>query len=152
MRKSIFLLLSVLLITSCSSVDTRKQAPIYQQYITENKLEAVEKITTFRFHGWRSLDNYFLIVSTSMAKPYLIELNSYCLDLRTANAIVINNSGSILQTKFDSVSAASYPNQKCYIKSIYKVTKNQADEITDLRLNSAENKDQTKKTWSHIGK
>ncbi|MDQ7048984.1 MAG: DUF6491 family protein [Enterobacterales bacterium] len=144
MKKTIFLLLSVLLMTSCSSLDTRKQTPIYQQYIADNKLEALQKITTFRFHGWRSLNNYFLIVSTSMAKPYLIELNSYCLDLRFANAIVINNSGSILQTKFDSVSAANYPNQKCYIKSIYKVTKNQADEITDLKLNRGENKEQVK--------
>jgi len=144
MKKSILLLLSILLITSCSTLDTRKQEPIYQQYIADNKLEAVEKITTFRFHGWRSLDNYFLIVSTSMAKPYLIELNSYCLEIRTANAIVINNSGSILQTKFDSISAASYPHQKCYIKSIYQVTKNQADEITDLRRNKLEQSEATK--------
>ncbi len=138
MKKNLLLLLGLLVLSACSSIDTRSKEPIYQQYIAENHLESVTKITTFRFQGWRSLDNYFLIVSTSMAKPYLIELNGYCLDLRSANSIVINNSGSILQTKFDSINAAGYPNQKCYIKSIYKVTREQADEITDLRQKSAE--------------
>ncbi len=139
MLKYLSFLVSALLLTSCSSIDEQadKKPPIYQNYIAEHKLEALDKISSFRFHGWRSLDNHYLIISTSFNRPFLIQLNSYCAELRFANTIAINKSGSSLHAKFDSIQVARLDTrhpirEKCIIKSIYKLTKEQAKEIGKL--------------------
>jgi len=134
MSKIFTFLLSTIFLMSCSTAEkgSEKKESNYQSYITENKLEAVDKINAFRYQGWRSLDYRFLIINTSVTKQYLIQLNSYCQDLRYANAILINNQGSSLRTKFDSIRVAGSPSMKCLIKTIYPISKEQADEITAL--------------------
>lgn len=134
MNKIFVSFLSTIFLISCSTTEkgAEKKESNYENYIAENKLEAVDKINAFRYQGWRSLDFRFLIVNTSATKQYLIQLNAYCQELRNANAIVINNQGSTLRTKFDSIRVASFPRAKCLIKTIYPITNEQADEITAL--------------------
>jgi uncharacterized protein DUF6491 len=137
-----FFLFSIVLLflASCTTTQSNlgQHEPIYQNYIDKNKLESVKKITTFRFQGWRSLDYKFLIVNAALYKPYLLELTSYCSELRSANSINIINSGSILQTKFDYIKVANSGTsavyrEKCFIKSIYKLTREQSDQIIKLK-------------------
>ncbi len=111
---------------------------MYTQYIKDKKLESQKKITSFNFHGWRSLDNEYLILSTRFNKPYLIDLVGYCSDLRFTQTIAVHNSGSTLHAKFDSISVPdSHQNSghliKCRIDSIYRITKKQADELSRLK-------------------
>jgi len=133
-------LLTALTITGCSNLDgnTTKKPTRYENYINEKKLEPLDRITSFSFQGWRSLDNYHFIINTSPTKRYLIQLNSYCADLRFATAIIINNNGNSLQSKFDSIHvteglSGKRSGIKCIIKSIYKISREQADEITQLK-------------------
>jgi len=140
--RTVYLLSTLLissLIASCSNADktTAKKVPLYDNYVIEKKLESVDRITSFSFQGWRSLDNYYLIISTSLSKSYLIQLNSYCADLQFANAIIINNNGNSLHAKFDSIHVAKglsgkRSGIKCIIKSIHKISREQEDEIAQL--------------------
>ena len=140
MKNVVALIIISFLVVGCATVDGNKdkKESIYTQYINENNLESQKKITSFHFSGWRSLDNEFLILSTSLSKPYLIDLLGYCNDLRFTQTIAVHNSGSILHAKFDSISVPDSLQNighhiKCRIDSIYRITKKQADEITGLR-------------------
>jgi len=139
MKNFIFFLITTLLIASCTNLEksSEKKKSIYQTYIEEKKLEPLDKIHSFRFYGWRSLDNENLILSTSHNKPYLVQLKSYCSELRFAHTILINSSGSTLHAKFDSIQIAKLDSmnqhrEKCFIKALYKISKEQADEIGAL--------------------
>ena len=146
--RHLLLITAVLFLAGCATqIDTKKEKSIYESYIETQKLESLDKIRTFRFHGWRSLDNHYLIISTGLNNPYLIKLTNYCSDLRFAHRILVNSSGSTLTTKFDSIQVvdSSLPDRhpiKCFIKSIYKLSKEQADELGSLNKQS---KDKTNK-------
>ena len=139
MIKPVALILASILLSACSSAQNTngKKEPIYENYINQHPFESLNKITSFRFHGWRSLDNRYLIISTSLSRSYLIKLASHCSGLRFANTILINNDGNSLHTKFDSIQVANLDvkhgiKEKCLIKSIYQITREQADEISRL--------------------
>ncbi|MFT6734158.1 MAG: hypothetical protein ACJAS9_002353 [Polaribacter sp.] len=134
MKNAIALIIITLLVASCATLEKNKdkKESIYAEYVKENKLQSQKKITSFNFHGWRSLDNQYLILSTSFSKPYLIDLIGYCHDLNFTQTIVVHNSGSTLHAKFDSISVPNY-SIKCRIDSIYRITKKQANELTSLK-------------------
>jgi len=133
MKKLIFSFILISLLAACASTPRPDYSALYQNYITENKLESLKRITAFNYRGWRSLDNEHLIINTSPNKPYLVTLISPCLDLRFSHAIAINSQGtSALYTRSDSISVPNYPHQKCFIKTIHPLTKQQADEISKL--------------------
>ncbi|MGB0495384.1 MAG: DUF6491 family protein [Kangiellaceae bacterium] len=119
--------------SGCSSLKPNKKESIYSQYIKEKKLEPQKRITSFRFHGWRSLDNEHLILNTTFSKPYLIDLAGVCFDLSFSHSIAIHNTGSSLQAKFDSISVPDNHEFKCRIESIYKITRDQAKELSSLK-------------------
>ena len=132
MKSIISFIIVSLTISSCATLDHNKKESIYAKYIAEKKLESQKRITSFQFHGWRSLDNEYLILSTSFNKPYLIDLTGYCNDLRFTQTIAVHNSGSTLHAKFDSISVPNDHSMKCRIDAIYRITKKQADEISAL--------------------
>ena len=133
MKPTLLLPLAALLFLSgCASTETEKQAPNYEQYIASQQLEQLERITSFRFHDWRSLDDEHLIVSTSFSRPYLLTLKRRCVDLADSHAIGIDNRGSVLSAGFDAVYVMNRPTNKCYIKSIHALTREQADELVRL--------------------
>ncbi len=128
------------LLAGCSNTPTmsyEEKNIAYADYIVSNKLESLKKINTFRLHGWQSLTNDYLILSTSPKKKFLIEVNGYCPDLGFAHAIKINQSmSSMLSTRFDSISVingdmASHQ-IKCHIKTIHQIDKAQAKEISAI--------------------
>jgi len=135
--KTIIAMITVLtLIGGCSTTSTMSSAEkndAYLDYVKTEKLVHLDKIRSFKFMGWQSLSNDFLIVSTSPKKKYLIEVNGFCPELNFAQAIIINqSSNSLLSTRFDSISVAKSPRQKCFIKSMYKVTKAQSKALSAI--------------------
>ncbi len=122
-------------IASCANINDSKKDKqlIYQDFITAEKLEPLKKITSFSFHDWRSLDNQNLIISTIGNKPYLLTLSNYCIDLSHANAIRVNHSGSTLRAKLDSVVPVKHRGARCLIDSIYKISREQANQLTALK-------------------
>jgi len=156
MRNFLLPIITVLFMLGCTASDksSTPKKSIYQNYIETNKLESLDKISSFRFHGWRSLDNKTLIISTRINKPYLVQLKNYCSELRFAHTILVNSSGSTLTTKFDSIQVLNsgtpkHHREKCYIKNLYKLTKEQADEISSLNKQS---KDKAKKEKESNGR
>ncbi len=130
------LLLSSSFLFGCATtggMTNEEKNEAYRQYVNENSIENVNKITSFRFHGWQSLTNDFLIISTSPRKKYLLELSGYCVDLNFAHALIINSStSSTLHAKFDSISTFENKQMNCRIRSIYPITKEQSKEISAL--------------------
>lgn len=135
MKKVIFATLAVVLFSGCATTgtDIEGSVSVYEEYIKSKQLEEVAKITSFSFHDWRGLDDKHLIISTSFSKPYLITLKRTCRDLSSAHAIGINNKGSTLSAGFDAIYTLKPPKEMCFIKSIHKLTREQADEIAGLR-------------------
>ena len=133
MRSIAVLLIAVLSLTGCASTETVEEAPIYEQYIERHQLEELDKIASFRFDDWRSLDDRHLIISTSFTKPYLITLKHRCIDLADAHVIGVDNKGSTLNARFDSIHVLERPQSRCFIKTIHRLTREQADEIVRLR-------------------
>jgi len=120
-----------------TGLTTEERLVLYQDYVTQNKLEPLKKITSFKFHSWRDLDNRHLIISTHISRPYFVTLKSTCVDLKWSHGIVIHNANSnTLQSKFDAISPVKFPHQKCFIDKIYKITKAQAKEIANLAKES----------------
>lgn len=121
---------------------------LYQKYVIENTLEEVKSIRSFRYSGWRELGKKHLILFSSFSKPYLITLKHTCIDLRFSNTLGLNRSGSSLDARFDSIFVTTFPEQKCFIKTIHKLTREQADQMSDLgdveKEKSEEDKTQSK--------
>ena len=106
---------------------------LYADYVKNNKLEKVDRVTSFKFHGWSSLDNHHLIITSHFNRPHFVKLKSTCIDLKWSHGIVIHKSSSnTLNAKFDSISPLKFPKQKCFIAEMYKISKEQAKEITKL--------------------
>lgn len=136
MKSKILTLFAAILLTACasteSSLDEKNQQ--IQQYVQNNNIGSVDKITSFRFHGWSSLTNDFLIISSSPKKQYLLKLTGYCNDIRWAHAIILNRTtSSTLHAKFDSVAPAGAPQSNCRINSIYPITGEQEDAIKAIK-------------------
>ncbi|MCP4271099.1 MAG: hypothetical protein GY781_03925 [Gammaproteobacteria bacterium] len=114
-------------IVGCASTGMTQsdRTDAYNTFITTEKLEPLKHITAFRFDSWSTLGQNHLIIRTSFNKPYLITLKNRCYDLRMAQVIGIDNTGSTLQAGFDSIVVDRNHPQKCYIDSIYKITKEQ---------------------------
>ena len=139
--KTFTFLIMLLAISACSSTNILtkdEKNTAYQAYITKQQLISVNKVTAFKFDSWRSLTDNYLIISSSINKNYLIELNSSCSDLSFAHGIVVNQSSSAsLSRRFDSISHNEMPGFNCYIKSIYKLTRPQVKEVTAIGKKAA---------------
>ncbi len=129
---TLFLLLNFLAGCASHRLTNDERESLYQNYLAEIKAEALDRITAFRFYGWRELGNRHLIISTSYKRNYFITLRGTCIELQYSNTIGINRSDSSLNAKFDSIFVPSFPEQRCYIKSIHKISREQADRIDEL--------------------
>jgi len=125
----------VFILTACAStgLSQKERDDLYLKYVTDNKLEKLDKISPFRFHGWTSLDNKHLILTASINKPYFIRLKSHCVELKWSLAIAIHKSSSqTLYANHDAISPGKFPKQKCFIEEIYQITREQAEQIARL--------------------
>lgn len=138
MKYALFLILFGLFSCShTSGLSSEQLNSAYRQYITEQSLESKDKVNSFRFYGWQTLTNDFLILSSSPQKKYLVEVNGFCDELKFAQALILNRSTAMsLQTRFDSIATPRMPNLKCFIKTIYPIDKAQAKEIASFNKNT----------------
>ncbi len=130
------LLCAIALLGACAGKTAKDPARMhmYEDYIAAEELPALDKINAFRFHGWNSLDNRHLIVSTSVRSAYLLSLDIACTELPFANNIRINQSiSSVLSARFDSITVPGRMPQKCRIKTIHALTPEQQDAVIALR-------------------
>lgn len=130
--KILMTILTALVLISCASQSVSDKNDRYAQFISDNNLESVDRITTFRFHGWSALNSDYLIISTNFKSPYLIKLKSPCNDLKFSQTISVNNTGSSLSSKFDSIDVPGPIEQTCYIDEIYPMTEEQSKVIRSL--------------------
>lgn len=121
--------LGIALLSACASqkntLTKEQRAVAYTEYIAEQKLEQLDKIRSFRLHGWSSLGDKHLIISTSLNRPYLITLRRKCHNLDYSQAIKVHNNSGMLQAKFDYITPLDGVEINCYIESIHKLTRDQ---------------------------
>jgi hypothetical protein len=129
------LLVALLLLLSGCATNRMSRAELeqaYDQFIITEKLEATETITAFRFDGWSELGQKHLIIDTGVNRSYLVKLRNTCFNLETTMAIKINNMGSQLRAKFDSISVPDELSGRCFIDSMYRITKEQKKALLAL--------------------
>jgi len=132
---NILIIVSMVFTVGCSTTGLSKQEKnsAYADYLKTNEIASVDRVTAFNFSGWQALTDDYLIISASQRKKYLIEINGFCPDLSFSTAILMHQSmSSTLSTRSDAISTVDTPQLKCYIQSIYKITKAQAKEISDI--------------------
>ncbi len=128
-----FILLLVISGCSTTGMSAQEKTAAYLNFIEAEQLESIDKIRSFRFSGWQSLNNRFLIITTSPRRKYLIGVSSHCSDLKFSQAIILNQSISTsLSTRFDSISMLDTPQLKCFIKKIYPITKEQSKALSNI--------------------
>jgi hypothetical protein len=134
MKYLVFLLASGLIAcTNTQGLTSEQLNQAYRAYIIDQPLENKNKVNSFRFYGWQTLTNDFIILSSSPQKKYLVEVNGFCDELKFAQALILNRSLAMsLQTRFDSIATPRMPNLKCFIKAIYPIDKTQAKQISDI--------------------
>lgn len=134
-KLQILAVLVALLISSCTTyrLSDSERTEAYVNYIDSENLEKVDRVIAFKFYNWSSLGQQHLIISTHVNKAYLITLRHLCYDLRFAQTIKINSTGSVLDSRFDSITVPQTQGLKCYIKSIHKLNSDQRDVITKIR-------------------
>ncbi|MFT5758940.1 MAG: hypothetical protein ACI9LM_003688 [Alteromonadaceae bacterium] len=130
------ILVTLGLVAGCSTshkLSLQERDEAYVIYIEKQALISQDKIRTFKFNGWQALSNHYLIISTSPGKKYLVEVNGFCSSLYHAQTIAVNQGmSSNLVTRFDSISVPESPGTKCFIKSIYPVTKAQKKALSSM--------------------
>jgi len=140
MKKLIAIIALLSLTVGCAStgMGSKDKNIAYGEYVKSENIESIDKIRAFRFSGWQSLTNHFLILSSSRNK-YLIELNQYCQELMFTDAIIVDKGGnSSLNVRFNSISTVDRKYAKCFIKSIYPVTKEQSKVVLAIGSGSSE--------------
>ncbi len=127
-------ILGLLWLAGCSSVklNNAERTQAYQQFIADNNLQRVKKVNLFRLNSWNYLSDEYVILSSHISKPYLIGLSGPCRDLKFAHSIELQNTGSQLSEKFDAIMVPESPYLKCFIQSIYPLTREQANHLTSL--------------------
>jgi hypothetical protein len=139
MKKLILAALLISFISACAStsLSNKDRLVIIDKYLKDNNITQVKKITSFRFHGWQSIDNHQLIISTSANKRFLITLMNDCHGLNFTHQIIIQpHTSSTLQTRFDYIQVPDLIHFKCFIKSINPLNNKQANELLSLINNS----------------
>lgn len=123
-----------LFMSACASnnnaIEKAKNAA-FKDYVTSQNIEPVNRVSRFRFQGWSSLTNDFLILSSTHKRKFLIELTGYCSDIRWAHAIILNRlNTATLNARSDSISTVEAPNIHCRIQTIYPLT---LEQLADIR-------------------
>lgn len=150
MKKVIGSLILLFITSGCSTtgMSSQEKTAAYLNFIETEQLESIDKIRSFRFSGWQSLNDRYLIITASPKRKYLINIGAHCSDLKFSQAIIVNqSSSSLLSTRFDSISMLDTPQIKCFIKNIYPITKEQSKTLSNIGkpvMQEAEEKQKSK--------
>lgn len=105
----------------------------YRQFVINENLSSEDSVPGFKFSGWKSLSDNYLIITAVHDKDYLIQTNTTCFDLENSNDIQINRTSSLaIYKQSDSISRAGKHAQKCNIKSIYPISDEQTDKLVSI--------------------
>jgi hypothetical protein len=122
------LYLAVLAVASAVSADAPASAPDkYEQrkaFVMQFAGETKSSMPFFRSYDFEPLGDDALLLWESPGRAYLLTVDDFCTDLPTARAIVINNKGSTVNAKFDSITVAERgqnANNRCQILEIRPV-------------------------------
>ncbi len=142
MKKVLTLVVFLGLLSACASnrLTSEEREKLFADYLTEIKAESQDRIRAFRFYGWQELGHRHLILSTSPKRKYFITLRGPCFELPFTTTIGIHRTDSSLNAKFDSIFVPSIPEQRCHIKTIHKITDEQADQIVALEKQATKEK------------
>ena len=133
-------LTSILLLgcTSTTSMSLKEKNSAYSKYVLDENLSNKDKVEGFKFSGWKSLSDNYLIITAVHKKDYLIETKGRCIDLNDSLGIKLNRSSNFAIYKLgDSISPVgltpeSEISNKCFIKSIYPITRLQTDYLVKI--------------------
>jgi hypothetical protein len=124
--------------TSTTTMSLKDKDNAYANYIADENLLSKDKVKGFKFSGWKSLSDNYLIITALHKKDYLIVTKGTCFDLNNSQGIKLNRSSNWAIYKLgDSISpvglsSASEATDKCFIKSIYPVTNVQTDYLVNI--------------------
>ncbi|WP_286234284.1 DUF6491 family protein [Thalassotalea sediminis] len=136
MLKQIVIILLLVLLTACANRQDglALMNKDLRQYITTNEITDVKRVTSFRFHGWNSISDEFLLLSSTPKRKYLIEMSGYCSDIRWAHTISLQRSmDTVLSAKFDTIGIPNKPALNCRIEKIYPITSEQEDALIAIK-------------------
>jgi uncharacterized protein DUF6491 len=145
MKLSLLLLIATMLLSGCASSNLTmlEKNSAYAEYIKTENLKELDEIIAFEFYGWQSLTADYLIIESARQNKFLLAVNGFCNDLIYKPTLHVNQAKlSTLRARVDSVSVNRY--EKCFIKSIYKVTKAQVKEISAIGTTMTKKTEETK--------
>ena len=130
----------LILLSGCatSGMSRLEREQAYDDFIVSEKLEELNRITTFRFTGWNDLSDRHLILHVGVNRYYLVTLRNYCFDLDNSISIRFNNTGATLRSKFDSITVPSDPHMRCFIETIHEISKEQRNTLLTLHKEDAD--------------
>jgi len=135
---TITLISVVLLGCTSTGMSLKQKNNAYAKYVLDESLLSKDKVTGFKFSGWKYLSDDYLIITAVYKKDYLIETKGRCFNLNDAYGIKLNRFSNMSIYKIgDSissvgVSAASEITGKCFIKSIYPIAPDQTEYLVNI--------------------
>lgn len=135
-------LVALMMGCSSSTLTPVEKTAAYNSFTEEQKLEQVDRITSFRFDSWTSLGNQHLILYRSFNEPYLVKLKRDCFDLDFTMQIGVGHKSNTLLAKFDYIIVPDTIPVRCYIDTIHKIDKDQKKALMAIGK-PPKNKDET---------
>ena len=140
MKSLLTITLSSILLLGCTStsMSLKEKNNAYSKYVLNENLTNEDKVEGFKFSGWKSLSDNYLIITANYKKDYLIETKGRCNNLNDSLGIKLNRSSNWAIYKLgDSISPvgispASEITDKCFIKSIYPITRLQSEHLVNI--------------------
>lgn len=128
------LILFASLVSACATnkLSLQERRLAYDKFIETEQLPEVDRIKSFHFDRWSSLGDQHLILYRRINEPYLIKLKYKCHNLDFAMNIGVRSFGNTLAAKTDYVMVPDNIPIKCFIGSIYKLTKEQKNQMFAL--------------------
>ena len=135
MKPLILISMALMLVTGCASVpeaEEKDTAQLIDTFIEEQELSSVERVSSFKFGGWTVLDSSHLILEKRINQYLLIKLSNRCSELKFANVLGLDRlNDNALHSRYDSVFAMGDIPRKCFIESIYEISKEQRKTIVE---------------------
>jgi hypothetical protein len=114
MKKYLFLLISIMMISACSSTSEMATAEdevgrvqtMYESLPERYKvpgLVPLDRVNAMNINGWSAIDRRSFILTMGVSTRYLVVLQRQSSELRFARAITIDNTTSIIRPGFDRV-------------------------------------------------
>lgn len=139
MKKFISISMALPMLLACSSamsmsLDDKNET--YAHFVSDKNLSQMDRVSGFKYRGFKQLSNDYLIISSVGSKDYLVEIKGSCFDFDKARTIEINGSSklSIFQVG-NSISAddgRADIRRGCLIESIYPITKEQSSYLAGV--------------------